>query len=183
MSRFTSTLLVSPLADGRTWVLRQEFGYDVGAEDSKDRINVPVGFQTDFASIPRPLWIILPKWGKYGNASVIHDWLYWEGELNRSRSAADGVLLEGMVVLNVNFLVRYAIYLAVRIFGGLAWYRNRADRNDGFHRVLKTIPVKPFCFTRRRGQYHQLIRHVLGKTGTKDSKEKSPGKTSDESRS
>ena len=28
MSRFTSILLVSPLADGKTWVLMRDFGYD-----------------------------------------------------------------------------------------------------------------------------------------------------------
>jgi hypothetical protein len=38
MSRFTSILLVSPLADGRTWVLMREFGSDVGAEGSQDQI-------------------------------------------------------------------------------------------------------------------------------------------------
>src|SRR3989449_10737439 len=76
MSRFTDVLLVSPLADGRTWVIMRDFGYDVGTEASGDRIDVAVGFQTDFATIPRPFWIILPQWGRYGNATGIHDWLY-----------------------------------------------------------------------------------------------------------
>jgi hypothetical protein len=61
MSRFTSILLVSPLADGKTWVLMRTFGYDVGAEGSRDQITVPVGFATDFASLPRPFWAILPQ--------------------------------------------------------------------------------------------------------------------------
>jgi hypothetical protein len=163
MSRFTSILLVSPLADGRTWIIRQEFGYDVGAQGSDDQITVPVGFQTDFASIPRPFWVILPQWGKYGSAAVIHDWLYWDQ--NRSRAASDAVLLESMVVSKVGFLVRYAIYTAVRLFGWLAWYRNQADRVDGFQRVLQTVPVKPITAIRRRGQYLQLARHVLRRTG------------------
>ena len=34
-------------------------------------------FMTDFASIPRPLWSILPQWGRYGNAAVVHDFGYW----------------------------------------------------------------------------------------------------------
>jgi len=61
MSLFTSPLLVSPLSDGRTWVLMRVFGYDVGTEGSGDNIDVSIGFQTDFASIPRPFWVILPK--------------------------------------------------------------------------------------------------------------------------
>jgi hypothetical protein len=77
MSRFTEELLVSPLPDGRTWVIRRDFGYDVEEEGSGNTINVPIGFKTDFASVPRLLWSIIPRWGKYGNAAVIHDFLYW----------------------------------------------------------------------------------------------------------
>ena len=64
MIRFTSILVVSPLADGKTWVLMREFGYLVGLG---------------------------------GNATVIHDWLYWEQQ--RARGAADAILMEGMVPL------------------------------------------------------------------------------------
>ena len=62
MSRFTEILTVSPLPNGRSWVLRQPFGYDVGHKDSGETIEVPAGFTTDFASIPRFLWGILPCW-------------------------------------------------------------------------------------------------------------------------
>ncbi len=162
MSRFTDILIVSPLADGRTWVIMREFGYDVGAEGSADRIAVPVGFQTDFASIPRPFWIVLPKWGTYGNASVIHDWLYWDQR--RPRPAADAIFLGGMQVLGVIAPVRYTMYLAVRLFGWLAWYRNQADRADEFDRALSTLPSKAATTSQRRGQYVQLTRHLLGRT-------------------
>ena len=161
MSRFTSILLVSPLADGKTWALMREFGY---IEDSGDQITAPVGFETDFASIPRIFWPFLPKWGKYGNAAVIHDWLYWEQK--RPRAAADAVLLEGMVVLGVNALVRYLIYGAVRLFGWTAWYRNQADRADGYNRVILPVPSEPTTTSQRRGQYVQLARHLLGRTGS-----------------
>jgi hypothetical protein len=158
MSRFTSILLVSPLADGKTWVLMREFGYDVGTEGSNDRINVPLGFQTDFASIPRPFWSILPKWGKYGNAAVIHDWLYWSQD--RARRAADGVLLEGMVVLGVSVVVRSMIYWAVRSFGWLAWLRNQADLATHYNRVLETLPVKAWEASQRKGQLTQIAAHL-----------------------
>ena len=61
MSRFTEELLVSPLPDGRTWVIRRDFGYDVGEEGSGNTIDVPIGFKTDFASVPRLLWSIIPR--------------------------------------------------------------------------------------------------------------------------
>ena len=53
MSRYTRPLLVSPLADGKTWVTMQAFGYDVGTENSGDAIEVREGFMTDFATVPR----------------------------------------------------------------------------------------------------------------------------------
>lgn len=161
MSSFTSILLVSPLSDGNTWVVMREFGYDVGSEGGGDHIAVKIGFQTDFASIPRPFWIILPKWGKYGNAAVIHDWLYWAQE--RSRRASDDILLAGMEVLNVGKTTRYLIYWAVRLFGGLAWLRNQADRAEGFDRVLAVLPEKAGEESKRRGALVQLGRHAWRK--------------------
>ena len=123
MSRFTESLVVTPLPDGKTWIILYDFGYEVGEEGSGDVINVPIGFHTDFASIPRPLWAIFPRWGKYGNAAVIHDYLYWEQSRNRKKS--DDILLEGMVVLEVGGFTRYAIYWAVRLGGWWAWRRNK----------------------------------------------------------
>jgi len=46
MSQFTKALVVTPLADGRTWVLLEPFSYDVGREGSGDRVRVPVKFMT-----------------------------------------------------------------------------------------------------------------------------------------
>ncbi len=108
MSSFTDVLLVSPLADGKTWVIQRPFRYDVGAEGSSDTIAVPVGFRTDFATVPRLLWVVLPKWGRYGNATVIHDYLYWMQE--RTRREADCIFLEAMGVLGVGPIVKYAMY-------------------------------------------------------------------------
>jgi hypothetical protein len=126
MSRFTESLVVTPKPDGRTWIVLSDFGYEVGEEGSGDVINVGIGFHTDFASIPRPLWVFLPKWGKYGNAAVIHDYLYWEQP--RTRLESDTILLEGMVVLEVAYFTRYAIYWAVRLGGWWAWRRNRLKK-------------------------------------------------------
>ena len=119
MSQFTKILVVSPLADGRNWYLREEFRYDVGSKDSGDTVQVPSGFVTDFASVPRPLWWFIPTWGKYGNAAVIHDFCY--RDQSRGRKESDDIFLEAMIVLKVGWLKRTLIHWAVRIFGGLAW--------------------------------------------------------------
>lgn len=154
MSRFTDALVVSPLADGKTWVVLRPFGYDVGSEGSEDRIEVAVGFMTDFASVPRLLWIVLPKWGKYGNAAVIHDWLYWAQE-GRLRRRADGIFLEAMTVLGVAPWQRYPMYWAVRGFGWLAWKRNQWDRDLGFDRVLRRPAFKSSVLSDRLGLMHR----------------------------
>ena len=126
MSRFTELLVVTPLPDGKTWIILHDFGYEIGEEGSGDIINVPIGTYTDFASIPRPLWAVFPRWGKYGNAAVIHDWMYWNQ--SRSRKEADDIFLEGMVVLEVGYIQRYAIYLAVRLGGWWGWWRNQSKK-------------------------------------------------------
>jgi len=87
------------MVDGKRWIIRSDFGYDVGGEGSGETINVPVGFKTDFASVPRFLWGIIPRWGKYGNAAVVHDFCYWQQYYTRKR--ADEIFLEGMTVLDV----------------------------------------------------------------------------------
>lgn len=150
MSQFTEALVVSPLADGKTWVLVRPFGYDRGVEGGSDRIQTDIGFMTDFASVPRPLWVILPKWGKYGNAAVIHDWLYWsQGRF--SRAEADGVFLEAMTVLGVSAWQKHTMHWAVRLFGWLAWQRNQWDRADGFDRVLRNQLLKSTESSKRPG--------------------------------
>lgn len=140
MSQFTSILTVSPLDDGNTWMLRRAFGYHVGYKGSRDRITVPVRFETDFASVPRPLWWLLPPWGTYGNAAVIHDWLYWE-QL-RPRREADRIFLEAMTVLSVSRFKRTCMYLAVRALGGIPWWQNQGLRKQGYSRISRQAPEK-----------------------------------------
>ena len=123
MSRFTESLVVTPRPDGHTWIVLSDFGYEVGEEGSGDVVNVPIGFHTDFASIPRPLWVIFPRWGKYGNGAVIHDWLYWDQP--RSQEEADDILLEAMGILEVSPWQKYPIYWAVWVFGRRAWNKNK----------------------------------------------------------
>ena len=139
MSRFTDILLVSPLADGRTWVTRRPFGYEVGGEGSGEVIDVAEGFQTDFASVPRPLWWLIPRWGRYGNAAVIHDYCYWEQRYTRNR--ADEIFREAMEVLDVSKWKIFLMYRAVRYFAALAWRGNRKRKERGGERVLP-LPTK-----------------------------------------
>ncbi len=156
MSRFTDSLIVSPLSDGRTWIILRPFGYDIGRAGSGDTVEVKIGFMTDFASIPRLFWIVLPRWGKYGNAAVVHDWLYWKQ--TRSRKESDRIMLEGMKVLRVPKWQKYPIYIAVRAFGCLAWKRNQWDRKAGFKRVLTDYMLKSTMKSLRPSLFRRIFR-------------------------
>ena len=127
MSQFTAPLLVTPLTDGRSWVIvTDDFSYDVGREGSGDTVVVPCGMVTDFASIPRPIWWFAAPWGTHGHAAVVHDAGYYIQD--RTRRQYDRVFLEAMVVLGVGAIKRTLMYLAVRWFGWWAWSAN-AERN------------------------------------------------------
>jgi len=89
----------------------------------------PIGFVTDFASIPRAAWeIIDPEDPIIAWPSVIHDYLYsCKGKLPDgfayNREKADAVLREGMQACGASSLIRNAVYQAVRLGGGSHWQR------------------------------------------------------------
>lgn len=125
MSNFTTPLNID-LIDANKWKLQKSFEYHVGCyPNNKEIIIVPAGFITDFASIPRIFWSILPPTGRYGKAAIIHDWCYQYGFYNRQRS--DEIFLEGMKVLKVKQWKYKIIYYSVRLFGGIVWKSYRGE--------------------------------------------------------
>lgn len=84
---------------------------------------IPKGFRLDFASVPRPLWAIFPRVGRYTRAALVHDRLYHQAR--GSRALADSVFLAIMEADKVPAWQRWAMYLAVRVFGGVYWERRR----------------------------------------------------------
>lgn len=157
MSQFTKALVVSPLADGRTWVLLDSFSYDVGFEGSGDTVAVPAKFMTDFASVPRIFWTILPPWGRYGNAAVIHDFGYWDK--TRTRFEVDRIFLEGMKVLGVGVFARYTLFLFVRLLGWWVWWQDRRLKKRGGSMIAYRLPDRS---VERAADVRQPRRHTLG---------------------
>ena len=101
----------------RVAVLEAEFIYD---SPRFGLVQVPFGFESDGASVPRFLWNIYPPFGKYLEAAVIHDWFCVLGHAGTSPiSSQDAakLFLEIMEVLGVGKWKRIKMYLAVRIFG------------------------------------------------------------------
>ena len=57
------------------WKLIPGFRYYIGVENSNNYVDVPTGFITDGATIPRWLWWLLPPIGEYSQATTLHDYL------------------------------------------------------------------------------------------------------------
>jgi Protein of unknown function (DUF1353) len=105
------------------------------------RVDVPTGFVTDFASIPRVFWSLLPTDGDYAYAAVIHDYLYWTQE--RPRATADQIFKMAMQDFKIGNVTIETIYRAVRLGGGTAWAVNAKLKASGEGRVLKEFPTDP----------------------------------------
>ncbi|MBC6572515.1 DUF1353 domain-containing protein [Escherichia coli] len=113
MSRFTTPAVLEMLEHYR-WRVYEPFSFYPG-DDKSDVIEVPAGFITDLASVPRIFWVLLPPDGRYAKAAIIHDYLY--DNALRTKKEADRIFLEGMKVLGVPKWKRLVMYCAVRLFG------------------------------------------------------------------
>lgn len=123
-TNFLTPLVVEPLDDERTWRVVEAFEYIASFAGISWTICVPVGFITDFASIPRAFWSILPPTGRYGKAAVIHDFLYNQAnakvpgtEITIVKAMADRIFYDAMGVLGVPKWQRVVMYAAVCIGG------------------------------------------------------------------
>ena len=121
MSSFTKPLKLEYL-DGENWILLDSFIYYTDVLELRQYIKVPVGFKTNFASIPKFLWgIYSPTDRRYGKAAVVHDYLYSRGYFERK--ICDKIFLEAMGVLNSPTYLKYLFYWNVRLFGK-SYYKN-----------------------------------------------------------
>ena len=91
------------------------------------RFVVPAGFRTDFASVPRVVTWLFPRFGAYTLAAILHDWLVTEGlrtGVVTSRQA-DGIFRRVMRESGVPVLRRWLMWAGVR-WGALANERRRS---------------------------------------------------------
>ncbi len=123
MSSFTAHLDTRYMPDTKNWMVLRTFRFYIGGLQSDRYVDVPKGFRTDGASVPRPFWNIIPPWGEYGQAAALHDFLceyrtiIVRGEAQSiSREEADFIFCEAMVVLDVDPIKREAMHTAVRAY-------------------------------------------------------------------
>lgn len=81
-----------------------------------ETVEVPAGFETDFASVPRMPLAYLYAGGKAPMSAVIHDYLYVTKKV--SKEVADNVFYELLKVEGIGPIRRRLMYQAVSWFGG-----------------------------------------------------------------
>lgn len=84
---------------------------------------VPAGFIYDGASIPRPVWPLLPSKDACEEFGALHDWLYRVGpSLGVNRRTADDLGWESLVIQGIgDEWQRDAVWEGLRVGGGIAW--------------------------------------------------------------
>jgi len=116
--------------DGKTiWELHEMLSWCNGIYT----VVVPVGFQCDFASVPRLPVAYLLVGGMGEIAGTIHDYLYREGSQlvdgrvtrEPSRSEADYIFYHILGEEGVSWWKRKAMYYAVRTFAGQHWQKRK----------------------------------------------------------
>lgn len=155
VASFTEDVRVVNRLSGRVhgWELCEVVSYYLD-EPGGDTVHVPPQFETDFASVPRPIWFWIAPWGRHGRAAIVHDFLYQRGSITRadgtldrpSRREADRIFRDAMAVLDVHILSRskwsktgllgvrlalaaprrFMMWAAVALFGFRAYERQQA---------------------------------------------------------
>jgi Protein of unknown function (DUF1353) len=131
---------VRAFGDNKFWITIEDMIYVIGS--TNERIVVPKGFVTDFASLPQPLWSLgLSPYGQYSRAAVVHDYLYWSQGCTRAQS--DRLLVIAMKESNVSGFDETLVYQGVDKGGAGPWNANAAERNAGLPRIVPESYLRP----------------------------------------
>ncbi|MGK8490682.1 DUF1353 domain-containing protein [Nocardia asiatica] len=94
--------------DARFWRVTEPLVYRGATEE----FVVPAGFRTDFASVPRALVWLIPRYGVYTRAAILHDYLLSSKAV--SVADADGIFRRSLHELGVSLPRRWMMWAAVR---------------------------------------------------------------------
>lgn len=106
------------------------------------RIHIPVGFISDFASVPRPLWGIIPPHGRTSSACVVHDYLYEAKPLKATRAEVDLFWKSLLKQSNIPRWQVNAMYYYVKLLGWYNWYNVNSKVMNFFLPVITFFKSK-----------------------------------------
>jgi Protein of unknown function (DUF1353) len=137
------TPLCAQFVEGKTevWELTTPLRFHLGDATGIEVVDVPVGFRTDGASVPRIFWNLYPPWGPYGKPAGVHDYLYQKRLITQpasltarryvERAEADSILRDAMQVVGIGWWTRHVIYVGVRAGGWVTWDKYREAEMKG----------------------------------------------------
>jgi hypothetical protein len=127
MTHILGDLRVQLNESGTACTLLDPLVFHVGLPTSKEVVEVPAGFGTDFVSVPWFVRWAVSTWEKTARAAVVHDFLYsspGRAAYPYSRFESDAIFLEVLGV--VKHKQRWLAWATVRAFGWKAWNANAA---------------------------------------------------------
>ncbi len=105
--------------DAVSWRVHEPIVY----EGKRQQFVIPVGFRTDFASVPRVLVWLIPRYGAYTKAAILHDYVCRTGIVGPKD--ADGlfrrVLRESGVSTPQCWMMWAGVRAASRLAGATGW--------------------------------------------------------------
>ena len=146
MSSFTEGVFLRFDKNSDIAHITQSFFYHIDAKDSPTYIFVDAGFPTDGNSRPWVFGWLIPQYGRFTKAAVVHDSLYArpyvyrmdEGGFKVTRKSADQIFHQALIVLGCSKWRAWLIYRALRVFGGFAWHKHRkSDKGAITARITK----------------------------------------------
>ena len=124
ITRPTITQLV--LSEPPLWMVGEPLQYR--SDDGRYMIEVPAGFVTDLASIPKGLWWWQSPQERTAAPAIIHDYLYWEQSCEKDE--ADAMMYLAMEKLQVKGIP--LIYAGIRTpFAVASFAKNKEARAKG----------------------------------------------------
>lgn len=108
------------------WYLKEGLKIDIIVGDDLYEVNIPEGYLTDGASVPRILWTLNPKWDNSHKAVILHDYLceYGVVTINGStttidREKTDKLFLQALEFEGISKLRYTIMHAAVRLNANL----------------------------------------------------------------
>lgn len=118
---FRSSLEVKAVFGTKQWQLTRPLFYVTANNRS---VVVPVGYRTDLASVPRPVWWLIPRDDEFARRpSVIHDFIYTHGTAKFTKAEADQVFYDALLEEGMPKPLAWLMFAAVRIGGRGNWGR------------------------------------------------------------
>jgi hypothetical protein len=119
--------------------IRWELTRDLVFKTDEVEHRVPIGYVTDFASVPRATAWLYPRTGLYSKSAVLHDWLITDGiPAGIKSNDVDRQFREAMKVSGVTFPRRWIMWAGVRL-GAIGNKKRRAGSLKTFPQVLLVL--------------------------------------------